>query len=78
MIDKYLVVGIVFAACLVLIIYTQLDSGKKEDKSLSFKAKLQKEFPNYTILERNQNFIIWSMPTADYRTPEKIGYFIMT
>ncbi len=44
MIDKYLVVGIVFAACLVLIIYTQLDSGKKEDKSLSFKAKLQKEF----------------------------------
>ena len=58
MIDKYLIVGIVFVACILLIIYTQLDDRKKEDKSLSFKEKLQKEFPNYTIMERNQNLII--------------------
>ena len=71
MIDKYLVVGIVFAACLVLIIYTQLDSGKKEGKSFSFKATLQKEFPNYTILERNQNFII-CREGSNPRIPEEL------
>ena len=71
MLDKYLIVGIVFAACIVLIIYTQLDSRKKEDKTLSFKEKLQKEFPNYKILERNQHFII-SREGANPRIPEEL------
>ncbi|MBJ9952138.1 MULTISPECIES: hypothetical protein [unclassified Acinetobacter] len=71
MLEKYLIVGIVFAACIVLIIYTQLDSSKKQDKHLSFKEKLQKEFPNYKILERNQNFII-SRESANPRIPEEL------
>ena len=50
MIDKYLVVGIVFAACLVLIIYTQLDSGKKEDKSLSLKQSYKRNFQTIPFL----------------------------
>lgn len=71
MIDKYLVVGIVFAVCLLLIIYTQLDSAKKEDKTLSFKDKLQKEFANYTVIERNQNFII-CREIPNQRIPEEL------
>lgn len=71
MLEKYLIVGIVFAACIVLIIYTQLDSLKKEDNTLSFKEKLQKEFPNYKILERNQHFII-SREGANPRIPEEL------
>lgn len=58
MIDKYLIVGIVFAACILLIIYTQLDTSKKQDPTISFKDKLQKEFPDYKVVERNQNIII--------------------
>ena len=71
MLEKYLIVGIVFAACIVLIIYTQMDSHKKEDKTLSFKEKLQKEFPNYKILERNQSFII-SREGSNPRIPEEL------
>jgi len=71
MIDKYLVVGIVFAACLLLIIYTQLDSKSSEDKHLSFKDKLQKEFPNYKVIERNQNLII-CRENPNQRFPEEL------
>ncbi|WP_089605075.1 hypothetical protein [Acinetobacter piscicola] len=71
MIDKYLIVGIVFVACILLIIYTQLDGRKKEDKSLSFKEKLQKEFPSYTIMERNQNLII-CREGGNPRIPEEL------
>ncbi|WP_296279394.1 hypothetical protein [uncultured Acinetobacter sp.] len=71
MIEKYLIVAIVFAACILLIIYTQLDGRKKEDSSLSFKEKLQKEFPNYKIVERNQNIII-CREIANQRIPEEL------
>lgn len=71
MIEKYLIVAIVFAACILLIIYTQLDDRKKEDPSLSFKEKLQKEFPNYKIIERNQNIII-CREIANQRIPEEL------
>ncbi|MEG0481490.1 MAG: hypothetical protein RR569_00130 [Acinetobacter sp.] len=71
MIDKYLIVGIVFVACILLIIYTQLGDAKKEDKTLSFKEKLQKEFPNYTIMERNQNMII-CREGSNPRIPEEL------
>ena len=71
MLDKYLVVGIVFAACLVMIIYTQLDSSKKEDKNLSFKEKLQKEFPHFKVIERNQNLII-CREIPNQRIPEEL------
>lgn len=71
MIEKYLIVAIVFAACVLLVIYTQLDDRKKEDPSLSFKDKLQKEFPNYKIVERNQNIII-CREVANQRIPEEL------
>ncbi len=71
MIDKYLVVGIVFAACLLMIIYTQLDTSKKEDQKLSFKEKLQKEFANFKVVERNQNLII-CREIQNQRIPEEL------
>lgn len=71
MIEKYLIVAIVFAACILLIIYTQLGDRKKEDPSLSFKDKLQKEFPNYKVIERNQNIII-CREIANQRIPEEL------
>lgn len=71
MFEKYLIVAIVFAACVLLIIYTQLDDSKKEDPSLSFKEKLQKEFPNYKIVERNQNIII-CREIENQRIPEEL------
>lgn len=71
MIDKYLVVGIVFAACLLMIIYTQMGSDQKEDKNLSFKEKLQKEFSNFTVIERNQNYIICRI-NPNQRIPEEL------
>jgi hypothetical protein len=58
MLEKYLVVGIVFAACLLLVAYTQLNSRDKADDHLSLKDRLQKEFPGFKVIERNQNIII--------------------
>ena len=71
MLEKYLVVGIVFAACVLMIIYTQIGSDKKEDKNLSFKEKLQKEFSNFKVVERNQNFII-CREIPNQRIPEEL------
>ncbi|RZG48611.1 hypothetical protein [Acinetobacter wuhouensis] len=71
MLEKYLVVGIVFAACVLMIIYTQIGSDKKEDKNLSFKEKLQKEFSNFKVVERNQNLII-CREIANQRIPEEL------
>lgn len=71
MLEKYLVVAIVFVACIILIIYTQIDSSKKEDKTLSFKEKLQKEFPNFKVIERNQNLII-CRDAPDQRIPDEL------
>jgi len=71
MLEKYLVVAVVFIACILLIIYTQIGSNKKEDPTLSFKEKLQKEFPNFKVLERNQNFII-CREIQNQRIPEEL------
>ena len=50
MIEKYLVVGVVVALCLALIAYTQFSGRNTEDKSLSFKDKLQKAFAEFKIV----------------------------
>lgn len=69
--DKYLIVAIVFAACIVMIIYTQMGDKKKQDKNLSFKEKLQKEFSNFNVVERNQNLII-CRENPNQRIPEEL------
>ena len=55
--DKYLVVAMVFVVCILILIYTQIDRQPKSAK-MSFKQILQKEFPTYKVVERNQNMII--------------------
>lgn len=55
--EKYLIVAVVFAACVLLVIYTQMDHSKAT-KKLSLKEKIQKEFPQYKVIERNENIII--------------------
>lgn len=57
MAEKYLVVAIVFAACILMIIYTQRDHSKSK-KKLSLKEKIQQEFPQYKVIERNENIVI--------------------
>ncbi|MDM1758201.1 MULTISPECIES: hypothetical protein [unclassified Acinetobacter] len=55
--EKYLIVGIVFAACVLLVIYTQIDASKST-KKLSLREKIQHEFPQYKVIERNENIVI--------------------
>ena len=55
--DKYLIIVIVLVACILMIVYTQMEIKPKTDP-LSLKDMLQKEFPMYKIVERNQNIII--------------------
>ena len=55
--DKYLIIVIVLVACILMIVYTQMETKPKTDP-LSLKDMLQKEFPMYKIVERNQNIII--------------------
>ena len=55
--DKYLVVVMVFVVCILILIYTQIDRQPKSAK-MCFKQLLQKEFPAYKVVERNQNMII--------------------
>lgn len=57
MAEKYLVVAIVFAACMLMVIYTQRDHSKSA-KKLSLKEKIQQEFPQYKVIERNENILI--------------------
>lgn len=71
MIDKYLIVGIVVAVCLILIIYTQLGDQNEEDKKLTFKERLQKAYPEYKVIERNQNLII-CRESENQRVPEEL------
>ena len=71
MIDKYIVVAIVVAACLLLIIYTQFDRQNEDDKNLSFREKLQKAFPQFKIVERNHNLII-CREIENQRIPEEL------
>ncbi len=55
--NNYLVVVIVFVICILILIYTQIDHQPKSAK-MSFKQILEKEFPTYKVVERNQNMII--------------------
>lgn len=55
--NKYLVVGIVFVVCILILIYTQIELQPKSAK-MSFKDILQKEFSAYKVVERNHNMII--------------------
>ena len=55
--DKYLIIVIVLVVCILMIVYTQMETKPKTDP-LSLKDMLQKEFPMYKIVERNQNIII--------------------
>lgn len=71
MIEKYLVVGVAVAVCLVLIAYTQFSGRNAEDKSLSFKDKLQKSFVGFKVVERNENLII-CREVENQRIPEEL------
>lgn len=71
MIEKYVVVGVVVALCLALIAYTQFSGRNTEDKSLSFKDKLQKSFVGFKVVERNENLII-CREVENQRIPEEL------
>ena len=59
--DKYLVVAIVIAICIVMVIYTQRGESSSRSGNTSFKDIVQKEFPKYTVVERNQTIMICEM-----------------
>lgn len=55
--DKFVLVGIVFVLCIVLVIYTQLSSGSSSSAK-TLKQKLQNEFPKYKIIEKSDTLMI--------------------
>ena len=59
--DKYLVVAIVIAICIVMVIYTQRGGGSSRSGNMSFKDIVQKEFMTYKVIERNQTIMICEM-----------------
>ena len=60
--DKYLVVAIVIAICIVMVIYTQRGgSSSSRSGNTSFKDIVQKEFMKYKVIERNQTIMICEM-----------------
>ena len=54
--EKYLVVAIVVVVCILLVIYTQRADTSSTEKSL--KEIVQKEFPQYKVIEKNQTIMI--------------------
>lgn len=54
--EKYLVVAIVVVICILLVIYTQSTDSGSANKS--FKEIVQKEFPQYKVIEKNQTIMI--------------------
>ena len=56
--DKYLVVAIVIAICIVIVIYTQRGESSSRSGNTSFKDIVQKEFMKYKVIERNQTIMI--------------------
>jgi preprotein translocase subunit SecG len=52
MMDKYLVVAIVIAICIVMVIYTQRGGGSSRSGNTSFKDIVQKEFMKYKVIEK--------------------------
>lgn len=61
MMEKYLVVAIVIAICIVMVIYTQRSGGSSCSGNSSFKDIVQKEFIKYKVIERNQTLMICEM-----------------
>ncbi|NNH25123.1 hypothetical protein [Acinetobacter terrestris] len=59
--DKYLVVAVVIIICIVMVIYTQRSGSSSRSSNASFKDIVQKEFPKYTVVERNQTIMICEM-----------------
>lgn len=59
--DKYLVVAVVIIICIVMVIYTQRSGSSSRSGNTSFKDIVQKEFPKYTVIERNQTIMICEM-----------------
>ncbi|NNG81778.1 hypothetical protein HLH16_07380 [Acinetobacter sp. ANC 5378] len=59
--DKYLVVAIVIAICIVMVIYTQRGESPSRSGNMSFKDIVQKEFRKYKVIERNQTIMICEM-----------------
>jgi len=59
--DKYLVVAVVIIICIVMVIYTQRGGNSSRSGNASFKDIVQKEFPKYTVVERNQTIMICEM-----------------
>lgn len=59
--DKYLVVAIVIAICIVIVIYTQRGESSSRSGNTSFKDIVQKEFMKYKVIERNQTIMICEM-----------------
>ena len=56
--EKYLVVAIVIAICIVMVIYTQRGESSSRSGNTSFKDIVQKEFVKYKVIERNQTIMI--------------------
>lgn len=56
--EKYLVVAIVIAICIVMVIYTQRGESSSRLGNTSFKDIVQKEFVKYKVIERNQTIMI--------------------
>lgn len=62
MMNKYLVVAIVIAICIVMVIYTQRGgSSSSRSGNTSFKDIVQKEFMKYKVIERNKTIMICEM-----------------
>ncbi|NNH01091.1 hypothetical protein HLH18_09500 [Acinetobacter sp. ANC 5414] len=59
--EKYLVVAIVIAICIVMVIYTQRGESSSCSGNASFKDIVQKEFMKYKVIERNQTIMICEM-----------------
>lgn len=59
--DKYLVVAIVIAICIVMVIYTQRGESSSRSGNTSFKDIVQKEFMKYKVIKRNQTIMICEM-----------------
>lgn len=75
--DKYWVVAIVVIVCILVVIYTQRSSSHVSKKSL--KQILQNAYPQYQVIEKQQDLIICEVdqfgsspaPPAGYDDPQQ-------
>ncbi|WP_445116096.1 hypothetical protein [Acinetobacter sp. WZC-1] len=59
--DKYLIVAIVFALCILMIIYTQMGSRLGASGKKTLKQQVQAAFSQYTVIEKHDTIIICEM-----------------